>query len=39
VALALGTPAGDLAGPIVVNLILVGLALAAAQFAFRRQEL
>jgi hypothetical protein len=39
VALALGTPAGDLAGPIVVNIVLVGLALGAAQLAFRRQEL
>ena len=39
VALALGNPSGELAGPIVVNLVLVGLALAAAQLAFRRQEL
>jgi hypothetical protein len=39
VALALGLPGGDLAGPIVVNLALVGLALVAAGIAFRREEL
>jgi ABC-2 type transport system permease protein len=39
IALALGTARGDLAGPIIVNLALVGLALGAAQVAFRRQEL
>jgi ABC-2 type transport system permease protein len=39
IALALGEPVGDLAGPIILNLALVGVALAAAQVAFRRQEL
>ena len=39
VALALGLPGGDLAGPILVNLALVGLALVAAGIAFRREEL
>jgi len=39
VALALGRPGGDLAGPILVNLALVGLALGAAGIAFRREEL
>jgi ABC-2 type transport system permease protein len=39
VALALGRPGGDLAGPILVNLALVGLALVAAGIAFRREEL
>jgi ABC-2 type transport system permease protein len=39
VALALGRPGGDLAGPILVNLALVGLALVAAAIAFRREEL
>ena len=39
VALALGRPGGDLAGPILVNLALVGLALVTAGIAFRREEL
>jgi ABC-2 type transport system permease protein len=39
VALALGEPVGDLAGPIIVNLALVGLAVGAAHVAFSRQEL
>jgi ABC-2 type transport system permease protein len=39
VALALGRPGGDLAGPILVNLALVVLALVAAGIAFRREEL
>ena len=38
-ALALGLPAGDLGGPVLVNLVLVCLALGAAGIAFRRQEL
>jgi ABC-2 type transport system permease protein len=39
VALALGLPGGDLVGPILVNVVLVGLALGAAGIAFRGQEL
>jgi ABC-2 type transport system permease protein len=39
VALALGLPSGDLAGPIFVNLVLIALALGAAGIAFRGQEL
>jgi ABC-2 type transport system permease protein len=39
VALALGLPGGDLAGPILVNLALVVLALGGAWIAFRGQEL
>ncbi len=39
VALALGLPGGDLAGPILVNLALVALALLAAGIAFRREEI
>jgi ABC-2 type transport system permease protein len=37
--LALGRSVENLAGPVVVNLVLVGLALGVAQLAFRRQEL
>lgn len=39
IALGLGLPAGDLLGPIVVNVALVGLVLGLAELAFRRQEL
>lgn len=39
VALALGLPGGDMAGPILVNLALVVLALGGASIAFRGQEL
>jgi hypothetical protein len=39
VALALGRPGGDLAGPILVNLAIIGLVLGAAGIAFRREEL
>jgi ABC-2 type transport system permease protein len=39
VSLALGLPGVDLAGPILVNLVLIVLALGAAGIAFRRQEL
>ncbi len=39
VSLALGLPGGDLAGPILINLVLVVLALGAAGIAFRGQEL
>ncbi len=39
VDLALGLPGGNLAGPILVNLVLIVLALCAAGVAFRRQEL
>jgi ABC-2 type transport system permease protein len=39
VSLALGLPGGDLAGPILVNLVLIVLALGAAGIAFRGQEL
>jgi ABC-2 type transport system permease protein len=39
VALALGLPGSNLAGPVFVNLALIGLVLGAAGIAFRRQEL
>jgi ABC-2 type transport system permease protein len=39
VTLALGMPSGDLAGPILVNLLLIVLAIGGAGVAFRRQEL
>lgn len=39
VSLALGLPGVDVAGPILVNLVLVVLALGAAGIAFRGQEL
>ena len=39
VTLALGLPSGDLAGPILVNLLLIALAIGAAGLAFRGQEL
>ena len=39
VSLALGLPGGDVAGPILVNLVLVVFALSAAGIAFRGQEL
>ena len=38
-ALALGQPAGELGGPILVNLALVFVAVGGAGLAFRRQEL
>ena len=39
IALASGLPAGDLAGPILVNVALVLLVLGGSWVAFRRQEL
>lgn len=39
VALALGLPGSNLAGPVFVNLALIGLLLGAAGIAFRREEL
>ena len=38
-ALSLGLPAADLAGPIAANVAMIGVLVAAAGLAFRRQEL